>query len=1063
MTVGLPFARSAWAQLPVADLKGYTDPSALRKLKGTIKDIYDELDWMRGTFSTKAEYSTTPTIPPSGVTAGTYGSASAVGQFTVNKAGLITAAKALNIAITASQVVSGTFSPSLLPLATTAAAGAVTVGSNISVANGVISLNNANVTGALGYTPVNKAGDTMGGKLNTIASATTGSGLNLPHGFAPTTPTNGDLWTTTGGLFAQINGATKGPFVSSVTLAAPAIFSVSGGTTGDAAPTLSLTSQSANTFWAGPSSGAATAPGFRAIATADLPTIPVSGGGTGQTTASAGFNALSPMTSLGDLIYGSTAGAGTRLPGNTSTARQWLLSAGTGTAANAPQWAALASGDVTTALGFTPLNKAGDTMTGKLVTMASTSTSAALNIAPGVAPATANNGDMWGTSGGLYTQVGGQIYNLLLSSSGGNSNVLTTYGDLFQDMVVSGGLPTVPSPASLTMTTPSAIAYVQATRVNPASVSNTYAASSDTYVDLSSTGGYTYSAVANNAAAPAVAANSIRMFKVTTNATQITAVTDLRQMTLTNQQSNFKAGHIEANNGTNESLIARNGAGYFLAGYDTASSQGRIGTYNGGWQDTALWGGSFNVVTGGYKINGSTVIDSSRNGYFGGYAQIGNWPNNPTSTYAFFGNASGGTGNGAYALLQGPGGNGDKDTYLNAMSGGIVHIRNNNADVHTFGAVPSEAYSIIEGRNTWAITARTYPVLRSNAADEWIMLHAPHIPYLAGGTAGYRSGADWGAKIRYADSAAATNYWDAGVLPGTSIWGISRNGGSALFSVSTAGAINAASTVTSGGHFQLPSGNGYGLRFWDTSDNYKIWMSATSDATWGGDISGLSDYNTYFKMGSAPAGKVRGFVFYTNNAGTNNKTLEINPNGLYLNGGLYSGTTQVIDANRAASFTSGTFSSSISENGALLSNTYAPKPSIASQGAAQSGGTISGNTYTSGSVTLTSGKKYLVIVSFAGVKDATTGNVALCLQAGTDSTFATSSTLTVQQISGVAANSNFSLTGAFLVSATSNSFPSLTGTPGAVRCYVYTPGATGNFTSLAPGSNDALVVVEMSS
>lgn len=38
--------------------------------------------------------------------------------------------------------------------------------------------------------------------------------MTLPHGTAPTTPVNGALWTTTAGLYAQINGATVGPFTS---------------------------------------------------------------------------------------------------------------------------------------------------------------------------------------------------------------------------------------------------------------------------------------------------------------------------------------------------------------------------------------------------------------------------------------------------------------------------------------------------------------------------------------------------------------------------------------------------------------------------------------------------------------------------------------------------------------------------------------------------------------------------------------------------------------------------------------------------------------------------------
>lgn len=46
------------------------------------------------------------------------------------------------------------------------------------------------------------------------ASTTTLAPLRIPHGTAPTTPTNGDVWTTTLGLYAQVNGATVGPFGS---------------------------------------------------------------------------------------------------------------------------------------------------------------------------------------------------------------------------------------------------------------------------------------------------------------------------------------------------------------------------------------------------------------------------------------------------------------------------------------------------------------------------------------------------------------------------------------------------------------------------------------------------------------------------------------------------------------------------------------------------------------------------------------------------------------------------------------------------------------------------------
>ena len=49
---------------------------------------------------------------------------------------------------------------------------------------------------------------TLTGKLTTVATAVGAAGLVLPHGTAPAAPVNGDLWTTTLGLFAQINGAT---------------------------------------------------------------------------------------------------------------------------------------------------------------------------------------------------------------------------------------------------------------------------------------------------------------------------------------------------------------------------------------------------------------------------------------------------------------------------------------------------------------------------------------------------------------------------------------------------------------------------------------------------------------------------------------------------------------------------------------------------------------------------------------------------------------------------------------------------------------------------------------
>lgn len=55
-----------------------------------------------------------------------------------------------------------------------------------------------------------------GVKHTTAASTTGGAGFNLPHGAAPTSPVNGDVWTTTAGLFIRINGTTYGPFAAAI-------------------------------------------------------------------------------------------------------------------------------------------------------------------------------------------------------------------------------------------------------------------------------------------------------------------------------------------------------------------------------------------------------------------------------------------------------------------------------------------------------------------------------------------------------------------------------------------------------------------------------------------------------------------------------------------------------------------------------------------------------------------------------------------------------------------------------------------------------------------------------
>lgn len=52
---------------------------------------------------------------------------------------------------------------------------------------------------------------TFAGRIVTTLSSTTRAYFNLPHGAAPSAPVDGDVWTTSSGIYVRINGATVGP------------------------------------------------------------------------------------------------------------------------------------------------------------------------------------------------------------------------------------------------------------------------------------------------------------------------------------------------------------------------------------------------------------------------------------------------------------------------------------------------------------------------------------------------------------------------------------------------------------------------------------------------------------------------------------------------------------------------------------------------------------------------------------------------------------------------------------------------------------------------------------
>ena len=85
--------------------------------------------------------------------------------------------------------------------------------------------------------------------------------------------------------------------------------------------------------------------------------LPIANGGTGQTTASAAFNALSPVTSTGDLIIGNGANSATRLAigangyiltSNGTTASWVAAGSGSGTVTSITAGTGLTGGTITT-------------------------------------------------------------------------------------------------------------------------------------------------------------------------------------------------------------------------------------------------------------------------------------------------------------------------------------------------------------------------------------------------------------------------------------------------------------------------------------------------------------------------------------------------------------------------------------------------------------------------------------------------------------------------------------------------------------------------------------------
>jgi hypothetical protein len=126
------------------------------------------------------------------------------------------------------------------------------------------------------------------------AAALAGSSSQTFNVATATGPNHAVSLSQASGLFAPLGSSGTGT-VTSVGLSLPSTFTVSGSpVTSVGSLSASWASQAAKSFLASPT-GAAGGPVFRPIASADLPTVGIAQGGTGQITAQNGLNALTSV------------------------------------------------------------------------------------------------------------------------------------------------------------------------------------------------------------------------------------------------------------------------------------------------------------------------------------------------------------------------------------------------------------------------------------------------------------------------------------------------------------------------------------------------------------------------------------------------------------------------------------------------------------------------------------------------------------------------------------------------------------------------------------------------
>lgn len=259
----------------------------------------------------------------------------------------------------------------------------------------------------------------------TLAAGTTAAApLRIPHGVAPTVPVNGDVWTTTLGLYAQINGVTQQQASINVAQTWTQAQTFPNGSV--AAPGVRLTTEASGLYYPGT--------GYLGIAVNGLDSVQFFASASGG-----GWMRLGQGSSKLAMLYSATTDGAVGFAGSNSAILGGQVRVYGNTHATKANYIEFMQGS-TVAAYFNG--------TGKLITITPTTSTASLNLPHGVAPTVPVNGDVWTTTAGLYAQINGVTVGPFGAGGGG-----TIGGSIAANQIAVGsGANTISGSSTLTQT-----------------------------------------------------------------------------------------------------------------------------------------------------------------------------------------------------------------------------------------------------------------------------------------------------------------------------------------------------------------------------------------------------------------------------------------------------------------------------------------------------------------------------------------------------------------------------------------------------------------------------------